>query len=98
MEKLVSIQQAKELLQKQGITFLDGYCYEKHLSNTFKPVTKELRQINDFLEKAMLPQEYAQQLEAEYEAIPVFESIEAPNGVLMAYIHFDDGQEKWIAL
>lgn len=57
-----------------------------------------MRQINDFLEKAMLPQEYAQQLEAEYEAIPVFESIEAPNGVLMAYIHFDDGQEKWIAL
>lgn len=25
-------------------------------------------------------------------------TIQAPNGVLMAYIHFDDGQEKWIAL
>lgn len=98
MQKLKDVNQVKQALEKDHITYLDERIYEQDFNGIWKNVTPELRHVYGFLESNLLAPEYAEKLEADYGAIPVFESIQKVDGKLKAVIHFDDGQEKWITL
>ena len=98
MQKLKDVNQVKQALEKDHITYLDERIYEQDFNGIWKNVTPELRHVYEFLESNLLTPEHAEKLEADYGAIPVFESIQKVDGKLKAVVHFDDGQEKWITL
>ena len=93
MLQLEDINQAKQVLEEESITYLDERIYEQEFNSIWKNVTPELRHVYEFLESNLLTPEHAEKLEADYGAIPVFESIQKVDGNLKAAIHFDDGQE-----
>ena len=62
MLQLEDINQAKQVLEEESITYLDERIYEQEFNSIWKNVTPELRHVYEFLESNLLTPEYAGEL------------------------------------